>query len=54
MIIYSWAGAKAEFKTVLAPAAITITFLCSGIAVSSGIAATAVANAQLLLCADSR
>ena len=38
MIIYNWAGgAKAEFKTALAPAAIivlmAITFLCSGVAV---------------------
>ena len=38
MIIYNWAGgAKAEFKTALAPAAIivlmAITFLCNGVAV---------------------
>jgi hypothetical protein len=34
MITYNWADeAKAELKTVLAPAAIPITFLCNGVAV---------------------
>ena len=33
MIIYNWADeAKAELNTVLAPAAIPITFLCNGVA----------------------
>ena len=45
MIIYNWTGeAKEEFKTAFAPAAIivlmAITFLCNGMAVSSGIATT--------------
>ena len=60
MIIYNRASeAKAEFKAALALAAIivlvAITFLCSAVAVSSGIATTKRSvTAQLVLRADSR